>query len=134
MGSFSNYLENELLDQVFGAQAWTAPSTLFFALSLASPTEDGSGLTEPSGGSYARKSMTNNKTTWDTAAAGALANAVAITFAQASASWGTVTHFAIMDATTAGNMLAWGTLSASKTIDNGDTAEFAIGDLDVTLD
>jgi hypothetical protein len=134
MGSFSDFLENEILDQIFGALAYSAPSALYFALSTANPTDTGGGLSEPSGGSYARVSLTNNKTLWVTASGGALDNAIAITFPQATASWGTVTHFAIMDATSAGNMIAWGTLSASKTIDNGDTAEFAIGDLDIGLD
>ena len=132
--SFSDYLELELLDQVFGALAWTAPSNVYIALSTADPLDDGSGLAEPSGGSYARKLVANNKTTWTTASTGALSNAIVIEFVAATASWGTITHFAVYDALTGGNMLGHGALSASKAVDSGDTARFAIGELDITLD
>lgn len=133
MGSFSDFLELEVLDQIFGALDYAEPATLYIALSTADPTEDGSGLAEPAGGSYARKSVDNNKTTWTTAAAGALANAIAIEFVQATGDWGTITHFAIMDAASGGNMLGYGVLGTAKAIDNGDTARFAIGELDITL-
>jgi hypothetical protein len=63
-----------------------------------------------------------------------MSNDVAITFPTASASWGTVTHFGVFDASTAGNLLYWGALSVSKAVGSGDTASFAIGELDVTLD
>ena len=134
MGSFSNFLELELLDQVFGALAYTAPATLYIALSTADPTDAGSGIAEPVGNNYSRKSVANNKTTWDTAVAGALANAIAITFPTASGNWGTISHFAIFDDPTAGNMLAHGSLVVSKQVTTSDTAEFAIGDIDITLD
>lgn len=132
-GSFSDYLELELLDHFLGGGDYTRPATVYIALYTAAPTDVGGG-TEVSGGSYARVTYTNNATNWPAAAAGAKANGTAITFAQASASWGTVVAFGIFDALAAGNLLAWGDLTASKTIDNGDTAEFAIGDLDITLD
>ena len=134
MGSFSNYLEVELLDHVFMKGDYTSPTNIFVALCTADPTDAGTGstITEPSGGAYARVSTAG--TDWDAAAAGATANATAIEFTQATGSWGTVTHFALVDAASAGNMLGHGVLAASKTIDNGDTATFAIGELDVTLD
>jgi hypothetical protein len=93
------------------------------ALSTADPTDSGGSIAEPAGGSYARKSTA--PADWDAAVSGALDNANAITFVEATASWGTITHFALFDASTAGNMLAHGTLTASKLIDNGDTASFA---------
>jgi len=131
MGSFGNYLENEILDHIFGKGSYTPP-TIYVALSTADPLDDASGLSEPSGGSYARKSTA--AADWNTAASGAIDNANDITFAQATASWGTITHFALMDAVSGGNLLAHGQLTASKAIGNGDTAKFVAGDLDVTLD
>ena len=56
-----------------------------------------------------------------------------VTFPTASASWGTVTHFAVWDASTSGNMLFHGALTASKTIDSGDTASFAATTLALTM-
>lgn len=134
--SFSDFLENKILDQIFGASAYSAPATLYFGLATApiTDTTTGTTVTEPSGGSYARKSMTNNKTTWTTASDGSVENKVVIEFAEATASWGTVTYMFIADAATAGNILAWGQLTTSKAIGTGDNAKFAIGDLVITLD
>ena len=138
MGSFSDYLEKELLDHILGNAAYSAPATVYIGLWTSTLTDASTGSTgtEVSGGSYARKSVTNNSTNWP-AASGTTAtksNGTAITFVTATASWGTVTHFAILDAATTGQILGWGQLTASKTIASGDTASFAIGDLDVTLD
>jgi len=135
MGSFSDYLENELLDHVFKTGAYTQPTNIFVALLNTTPTDADTGTTlntskEVSGGSYAR--VTCN--TWDAAASGATENTGAIEFAEATADWGTVTHFAICDHATTGNMLGWGALTVSKDIGTGDTASFAAGDFDVTLD
>ena len=134
MGSFGNFLENEILDNYFGGQDYAAPATLYIALSTADPTDDGSGLAEPSGGSYARKAVSNNKTTWSVASGGALSNAIDIEFVEATGSWGTITHFAVMDAASGGNMLAHGALGSSKSIDSGDIARFKAGELDISLD
>lgn len=132
MGSFGNYWENEILDHIFGKGTYTPPSNIHVALSTADPTDDGSGIAEPSGNGYARKQTA--PADWNVASGGALDNANAIEFAQATGSWGTITHFALFDAATAGNMLAHGALTASKAIGSGDTARFAAGELDVTLD
>lgn len=135
-GSFSNFLELEILDQIFGAAAYTAPATLYFALCTAAPDDasTGSTITEANYTGYARKAMTNNKTTFGNAAAGAVANAAAITFDQCTAGSSTVTHFAIVDAASNGNVLAWGDLSTQKAISAGDIPEFAIGALTISLD
>lgn len=134
MGSFADYLEDKLLDHVFNQTAFTSPTNVYFALSTTTINDDGSGMTEPSGGSYARKQVACNVTNFPASSGGAIANGTAITFATATASWGTIVDFAIMDALSGGNMLGFATLTTSKTIDSGDTASFAIGEMDVTLD
>jgi hypothetical protein len=133
MAGFSDFLENELLDHVFGNAAYSAPATIYVGLFTAAPTDAGGG-TECTGGSYARIGVTNNATNFPAASAGLKSNGTAITFVTATGSWGLVTHFALFDAVTAGNQLGWGALTASKTIDSGDTPSFAIGELDITLD
>ncbi len=132
--SFSDYLEDEVLDHILGGADYTRPATVYLALSTADPTDDASGLAEPSGGAYARLAVTNNATEWPAASGGAKSNANDLTFVTATASWGTVTHFAMFDAVTGGNMLMHAALTASKTIDPGDTVRFEAGELDVTLD
>jgi hypothetical protein len=130
MAGLSDYLENELLDHIVGKTAYTMP-TVYVGLYTSAPTDAGGG-TEVSGGSYARKSTAGAD--WAAASGGAISNANAITFVTASGSWGTVTHFGLFDASTTGNLLAWGALGASKAIGSGDTASFAAGDLDITMD
>jgi hypothetical protein len=130
MGSFSDYWEDEILDHVFGKGVYTPP-TIYVALSTADPTDDGSGLAEPSGNGYAR--VATSGADWDAASGGALDNANAITFPEASGSWGTITHFALYDAATNGNMLAHGALDSSEAISSGEVPRFPAGDLDVSL-
>jgi len=132
-GSFSDFLELELLDHVFGNAAYSTPATLHVALFTAAPSDTGGG-TEVSGGSYARVAVTNNATNFPAASGGAKANGTAVTFPTATASWGTVVAFGIFDASSGGNLLAWATLTTNKTIGSGDTASFPVGDIDVTLD
>lgn len=127
--SFSNFLETEILDHVFGGAAYTAPSTLYLALHTANPDEDASGAeVSTSGTAYARQTVaftTSGNTTSNTAA---------VEYATATANFGTVTHVAVWDAATAGNMLAYAALTSSKTIETGDVFRVPAGDLDITLD
>jgi hypothetical protein len=136
MGSFSNYLELELLDHILGDGAYTSP-TAYIALCTADPTDAGTGASMnevANSNAYAR--VATDAADWNAAAAGSKDNALAITFPEATGSWGTITHFAIVDSGThgAGNMLVHGSLSVSKTIANGDAPRFAAGDLTITLD
>lgn len=126
--SKSTYAENKVLDHMLGKTAWTMP-TVYVALYTAAPSDAGGG-TEVSGGAYARVATTG--ATWNAASAGSSSNASAITFPTASASWGTVTHFGQLDASSAGNLLRWGPLTTSKAIGSGDTASFAASSLTCT--
>lgn len=125
--SFSNYLETEILDHVFGGNAYTAPSTLYLALYTAAPGETGGG-TECSGTDYARTAVTF------TVSGNEATNSAAVEFATAGNNWGTITHVGVFDALTAGNLMAYGTLTASKTVETGDVFRVPAGDLDITLD
>ncbi len=131
MGTFADYWENEILDHIFGKNSYTPP-TIYLGLSTADPLDDASGLVEPSGNAYTR--VQTSASDWNAASAGSLDNANDISFPQATGSWGTITHFAVFDATTSGNMLVHGALSQSKAIGSGDTAKFEAGDLDINLD
>ena len=125
--SFSNYLETKVLDHVFGATAYTAPSTLYVALYTAAPSDTGGG-TEVSGTGYARQTATFT-TSGDTTS-----NDSAIEFPTAGSNWGTVTHVGVFDALTSGNLLVYGTLAVSKLVESGDVFRIPAGDLDISLD
>ena len=127
MAEFSDFMENKIIDHMLRNQAYTPPSTIYVAL-FTSATEDSGGGTEVSGGSYARQAVTLSA-----ASGGASENSADITFPQATADWGTITHVALMDAATGGNMLMHSALDASKTVNNGDTFKINAGDLDVTV-
>jgi len=136
-GSFSDYLENALLDGVIGGTAFTKPSPVYVALFTDTNTSnqrDAGTVTEVSGNSYARVSVTNNATNFPNAASGSKSNGTTIAFPTASGSWGTVTAFGIYDASSAGNLLLWGDLTVSKTVTSGDTLSFASTGLSVSLD
>lgn len=134
--SFSDHLESGLLNHTFGGYTYTPPISSYIALSTADPGEDGSTMAEPVGLGYARVRATNNKTTWSYANAGALENHIDLTFPEATGSWGSITHFAIMNdpyASGVGYILGSAALSVAKSIVSGDTAKFASGDLDISL-
>lgn len=134
MSAMSNYLEGELSDLLFQGQAYSAPDT-YAALYTTNPTEADSG-TEVTGGSYARELIENDGVTspyWNTHVDGLSDNNGDVTFTTATASWGTVTHLGIRDASSSGNLLLHGALSSSKVVDTNDTFKFASGDLDITL-
>ena len=126
MSAFSDYLENKVLDHVFGGVAYSAPATLYLALYTSDPGDDNSG-TECSGTSYARQTIAFTVTN-DTAS-----NTSAVEFPTAGSAWGTITHVGILDALTSGNLLAHGALTASKVVAQGDVFRVPASDLDITL-
>jgi len=127
--SFSNHLETEILDHVFGGNAYTAPATLYLALFTSNPDEDASGTeVSTSGTAYARQTVTFT-VTGNTATTSA-----AVEYSTATANFGTVSYVGVMDASTGGNLLAYAALTSSKTIETGDVFRVPAGDLDITLD
>ena len=129
MSKMSNYLEEALLNHIFGGTAYTQPSNIYLGLFTSDPTDAGSG-TEVSGGSYARQ-----EATWDAAAnpTGAITTDADVTFPVASGDWGTVTHIGIFDAVSTGNLLFYGPLTASQVINTGNQFKIPSGQLAVTL-
>ena len=155
MAAFSNNFENKLIDFLLRAQALgvtgataaaaSGPATVFVGLFTANPTDVGGG-TEVVGGSYARVAVTSSLANWaGTQAAasttvssgtnGTTSNNAAITFPAPTANWGVFTAHAVFDAVTAGNLLFYGALTASKTVNSGDAAPvFPAGTLTLQID
>lgn len=126
MAGFSDYLENKVVCHVFGGSAYTAPSTLYVALYTSAPSDTGGG-TEVSGGAYARQTAAFTVTN-DTAS-----NTSAIEYPTATADYGTVVAVGIFDASSSGNLLAYGNLTTSKTVSTGDVFRFNAGAIDITV-
>ena len=129
MAGFSDYLEDKVLDHVFGGVAYTAPTTLYVALYTVIPSDTGGG-TEVTGGSYARQTATFTVSGTSPTTA---TNAAAIEYPTATADYGTVVAVGVMDALTGGNLLAYAGLDVNKVVSNGDVFRFDAGDLDITL-
>jgi hypothetical protein len=126
MSAMSDYLENEILDHILATGAYTMPSAIYIGLSTGSFGDDASG-TELNGNGYTRKVIA-----FDAAIAGTADNSGAVEFSAATASWGTVSHFGLFDASSGGNLLIHGAFTAAKLIDTGDILKIAAGDLDIT--
>ena len=136
MSAASNYLENAVLDHVLTGTAYTAPTRRYLALftntsgSAAANLEAGT-LTDEvpvAGTAYARV-----EATFAAASGGSSATNATVTFPAATSNWGTITHVAVMDATASGNVLFWGAVTTSKTIETGDTFQVTSGNLTISL-
>lgn len=133
--SLSNYAANGFLDRMFRNQAFTV-SANYVALTTVAVTDSmtGSTITEPSGNNYARKQINNSggsSPKWEATSGGATQNADTVTMNTASGSWGTIVNMAICDASTTGNLLAYGDVT-DQAVGSGDTASFAAGALDIS--
>jgi hypothetical protein len=96
----SEYARGKILDHVFKITPFTVPTNLYVGLSLTDPAPDGSGVTEPSGGSYARV-LAND---WDRSG-DVVSNDAVLQFPAATGDWGRPLYSFISDASTAGNMI-----------------------------
>ena len=136
MSAASNYLENKVLDHVLTATGYTAPTTRYLGLFNNTSTNTAANLeegtltdeTSTSGTAYARQAVT-----FAAASGGSSATNATVTFPAATSSWGTITHVAVMDAETGGNVLFYGAVTTSKTIDSGDSFQISSGNLTISL-
>ena len=125
--SLTNAFETETLEWLFTSTTVTRPTAWYIGLYTVAPTDTGGG-TEVSGNAYTRKVVALS-VTGDTAT-----NGSAVEWATATGTWGTVVAVGIFDASTSGNLIAYGNLTTSKTITLGDVFRISAGNLDITLD
>lgn len=129
MSALSDYSEKLLLDWLMTTGSATRPTAWYVALYTAAPSDSGGG-TEVSGSGYSRQSVT-----FAAAATpgGTTDNSGSVSFTASGGNWGSVTHIGIFDASTSGNLLWHGALSSPKTVNDGDTLQFAAGAIDLAL-
>ena len=129
MAALSDYAEKLLLDFLMTTGTATRPTNWYVALYTGAPSDSGGG-TEVSAGGYARQSVS-----FDAASSpgGTTSNSGEVSFTASGGDYGTVTHKGIFDASTSGNLLWHGALTASKTVADGDTLTFAVGNIDLTM-
>ena len=123
-GNWTYYASNRILDWIVGSSL-SLGSTWYFGLSTtAVSTTAGTGMTEPSGGGYAREPVTMNSTNWGELydSSYIFANKVAIEFDAVTGNWGRITHWFISDASSGGNIIAAGPLNRPIFVQNGDAS------------
>ena len=137
MAGFTNYLEDKVINHLFGSVTFTRPGTYYCGLLTVTPTDSAAG-TEVSGGAYARQSIA-----WTITGSGVsqAASSADLTWPAATTDWGTVIVAGIYDALTSGNLVAFETLTKSdfttanpKIINSGDIFKISSGSLKIQLD
>ena len=122
----STYLDNNLINVGLRQIPFTPPATIYVALYTVAPTAGGGG-TEVSGGAYGRQTVAFSAPT-----SGMSTNTADINFPIATVAWGTIVAFALLDASSGGNLLYFGNLSTPRTINVNDQPRFPAGQLVVT--
>lgn len=140
---FTNFAENKILDAIFRGQALGVPATFHIGLLTANPN-DGTTLTEVSGGSYARVAVTSSLANWSgtqgagttavsSGTGGQISNNVALTYPTPTADWGNVTHIAFFSASSGGDPWVSGQLSQAKNCVSGVEVRWDAGQLILTI-
>ena len=129
MAALSDHAEKLILDWMMTAGTAARPSAWYVALYTAAPSDAGGG-TELSGSGYAREAVAFAAATSGT---GTTSNTGVVIFTADGGDWGSVTHMGIHDASSGGNLIWHGALAAAKTVADGDTLEFAVGNIDLTV-
>ncbi len=135
--SYTNYAENALQTQSWKSTTltlpWAAQANLWVMLLTASPTETGSQTAEAAYPNYARVQLA--KSTDITVSGNVMSNTNQTNFNQANAATTEViTHAALVDAATSGNILAYLALNDAITMANGVRPTFDAGALTFTQD
>lgn len=153
MSALSDYLESNVLNNIFRGVSFTPPSKIAIALTRSVPlqTQNGTTINEvlPTGvnavpNGYARVLVSvsnNNSTKWSyrpenhTNESGVIQNANNIVFNTALADWGTVSGIAILDneARGSGNLLFFAALEQPRTVYTGDNVKFNTNELRIML-
>ncbi len=125
----SLYLRGKLVDAILRGQAFTPPANVYVSLHTSDPTANANPSTEVSAPWYQRKLMTFAAQS----TAGQSSNSNTVTFDGVTGTAVTVTHFALWDAQSLGNMLFYGSLSSNKTFAVTDVPTYLPGVIAASL-
>ena len=127
--SLTNAYENTVLNYIFNHTGSIANSNVYLALSTSVLSDDDSTFTELSGNGYTRKEIS-----FGTASSRQVEQDGVVTFDQATGDWGTIASYTIYTASSGGTAIAWGSLATTKTVNSGNTASIADGEVTVSID
>lgn len=115
---------NSLLDALFRATNYTAPTEIWIKLHTGDPGAAGT--------SNAAGETTRKQASFAAASSGAITTNADLTWTNVS-NTETVSHWSAWDASTAGNFICSDDLASAKALTAGDTFTIASGDLDVNV-
>jgi hypothetical protein len=121
-------ISNQLLDSLVGNASYTVTTPIKLRLMTVNGTNTSAG-TEVTGGSYASQNITFSSA--GSILTETLQNNAAISFASMPAT--TVTGIELWDSSGTPKRLAWGPLTTNRTTASGDTLQFAINSIVVSL-
>lgn len=133
MAALSDSAEKLALDFLMTSGTATRPTAWYVALYTSAPNDASTGSTggtEVSGNGYSRQSLTMAAAS---SPGGTTTSTNAQSFTASGGDFGTVSHMAIIDASSGGNMIWHGALTTSRTVSDGDTLTFSTGNIDLTL-
>lgn len=128
MAGATDYLEDKFANHLLNNTSFTSPANIYLGLFTVAPTDSTSG-TECTGGSYARVSAS-----YAASSGGAASLDATSTFPTATGSWGTVVAWGLFDASSAGNLLAYSTVTPNMAVPSGATPKFLAGQCAISVD
>ena len=137
MSQASDYTEDAVLTGLVGGTAITLSSGKpFIGLFTSAPNDAGGGTeVSSSGTAYSRiQAGDTNQGDFGSVSGGSVTNATEFKWADATADWGTITHIALFDSVSGGNMLLHGSLSTAVTINNGDIFKIPASGFTIGMD
>lgn len=126
----STHWLNKIMDTMYTSN----DAEFYIGLSSTAPSKDGTGVTEPSGGNYARVKVTG----FTAPDNGMVKNTSALEFPRSTAVWfestAKATYWVLFDgAETGANVLSSGNLDEAKTIESNTVITIAANTLSITL-
>ena len=128
----TNFQKNFIQDYNFGGVSYTPPANYYLGMSSTSISVNGSNVTEPTSGSYARVLIPNTKGYWTYSSSGCVVNSGPVTFVQSSGSWATMVDIALFDSLTSGSVRYYTTLPSPITVAVNTTVSFSASSINIS--
>jgi hypothetical protein len=136
-------IDNAIQDHILGGPNYTREANVYIGVSSTTPNKGGTGITEPSGGGYARVTKTNDATNFPLSSGNGnvKSNGTVIAFPVAAGTWlsgANLTYVVVWNnasLTAAANVLMYGQIPVGlqQPIVSGNTLTIPINSLDLQL-
>lgn len=139
MTAASNYTEQNFINALLRGVTFPLPTAIYIGLHTDDPTDTGGNeVSTANWPAYVRRDAADGaaiSTGWGAPVDGLSKNAKQITYpGMNGVAPVTVTHWALYDASTGGNMLCYGALQTARQLLTGDVFVFDINAIEVSLD